>query len=182
MTLEEAGLSSDHNVIDITGYAYFEDAHVEGDRWIFTGKAKYSLLTEKEGEYASFEMEMPYRYTVESKNSDGDSAYANASAEVISARVRLDGERIGVDSEIMMKCIISNKESAQMLDSVSFGEESEKRRGEYVIFYPSRDDSLWSVAKKYCTTVDNLLSINKLASTSAPDAKETLAQVKYLVI
>ena len=69
-----------------------------------------------------------------------------------------------------------------MLDSVSFGEESERSRGEYVVCYPSPSDNLWSVAKRYGTTVATLIATNKLTPTATPDGKETLAGVHYLIV
>ena len=181
-TLGEAGLSPEHKIVDVTGYAYPESATLEGDKWIFTGKTKFALLTEKDGEYSNTEIEMPYRYSVDSKHGEEDDAYANATAEIINARARLDGERVGIDAEVMMRCIISSKKSAQMLDSVSFGEESERSRGEYVVCYPSPSDNLWSVAKRYGTTVATLIATNKLTPTATPDGKETLAGVHYLIV
>ncbi len=182
MTLEEAGLTPEHKLIDIEGRALTESAVLEGGRWIFTGKTRFSLLCEKDGEYTCCDIEMPYRYTVESKQSESDRAYASATAEVISARARLDGERIGVDAEVMMNCVLSTQDEARMLDNVSFGEEKEKSRGEYVVCYPSVDDSLWSVAKRYTTTVSALAHANKLTATDTPDAKETLIGARYLII
>ena len=182
MTLDQAGLTPEHKLIDIEGRAYPESAVLEGGRWIFTGKTRFSLLCEKDGEYTCCEIEMPYRYTVDSKQSESKRAYASATAEVISARARLDGERIGVDAEVMMNCVISTQDEARMLDNVSFGEEKEKSRGEYVVCYPSPSDSLWSVAKRYTTTVSALARANKLTATDTPDAKETLAGARYLII
>ena len=182
MTLEDAGLSPEHKLIDIEGHAHAESATLDGGRWIFTGKTRFSLLCEKDGEYMCSEIEMPYRYTVESKQSESDDAYASATAEVINARARLDGERIGVDAEVTVCCVISSKDEARMLDNASFGEEKEKSRGEYVVCYPSREDSLWSVAKRYSTTVHALSHANKLTPTDTPDSKETLHGTRYLII
>ncbi len=182
MTLEEAGLTPEQRIVDITGAAYPDAAILEGDKWVFTGKTKFSLLTEKDGEYSNNEIEMPYRYSVDSKHDESGKAYANAGAEIINARARLDGERIGIDAEVMMRCMISTRKSAEMLDSVSFGEESQRDRGEYVICYPTPDDNLWSIAKKYSTTVASLTATNKLTTTATPDAKETLKGVHYLIV
>ncbi len=182
MTLEEAGITPEHKIIDVSGYAYPESSHLEGGRWVFSGKSKFSLLTEKDGEYGNVEIEMPYRYSTDAKHDEEGRAYADAGAEIISARARLDGERIGIDAEIMMRCIISSQKSARMLDGVSFGEESEKGRGEFVVCYPAPDDDLWSIAKRYGTTVKALASTNKLASPAAPDSKETLADIHYIIV
>ena len=182
MTLEEAGLTPEHRIVDITGYAYPESAFLDGERWVFSGKTKFSVLAEKDGEYSNAELELPYRYSIDSKNIEGENSYASAVAEVISARARLDGERIGVDAEIMMCGVISKTENTRMLDSVSFGEETERGRGEYIICYPSRTDSLWSVAKRYGKTVRALTLANNLNVTETPDSADTLEGVHFLIV
>ncbi len=182
MTLEEAGLTPDNRIIDVTGYAYPESAVLEGGKWVFTGKCKFSVLSEKSGEYSNTELELPYKFSLDSKQRDNESSYASATAEMISARARLDGERIGIDAELMLCGVISAPQKVEMLDGVSFGEESERSCGEYVICYPSRTDDLWSIAKRYGRTVSALVGANKLTPTDTPDAKETLDGVKYLVV
>lgn len=182
MTLEEAGLSPEHKIVDIGGVAYPEGAVLDGGRWIFTGKSKYSVIAEKDGEYSNFEIEMPYRYAFDAKEGDSESSYASAVADIINTRARLDGERIGIDGEIMLCGVISCPDKTRMLDSVSFGEESERARGEYVICYPSKSDTLWSVAKRYGRTVNSLSKANKLKNTDTPDARSTLDGVHFLVV
>lgn len=182
MTLDEAGLSPEHKIVDIGGVAYPESAILEGGRWIFTGKSKYSVIAEKDGEYSNFDIEMPYRYSVEAKKTDDDASYASAIPEIISTRARLDGERIGIDGEIMLTGVISSPGKIEMLDSVCFGEENESARGEYIICYPSKSDSIWSVAKKYGKTVNSLARQNKLKGIETPDSRATLDGVHFLIV
>ncbi len=181
-TLEEAGLSPEHKIVDVSGVACPESAMLEGGKWVFTGKSKFSVIAEKDGEYSNTEIEMPYRYSVDAKQGDTEDSYASATAEIISTRARLDGERIGIDAEVMMCGVISCPDKTVMLDNVSFFEESERARGEYVICYPSRSDSVWSVAKKYGRTVNALCETNKLKISDAPDSKATLDGVHFLVV
>ena len=180
MTIEEAGISPEHKIIDVIGCAYPDTATLEGDRWVFTGKSKFSLLLEKEGEYSVCEIEMPYRYSAESSN--GENAFASGSAEVISARARLDGERVGVDAEIMMRCITSDTANIRMLDNVSYGDAHERSGGDCIVCYPSSSDTVWDVAKKYSTTVSALIENNKIGGGDMPDANTVLAGIKYLIV
>ncbi len=182
MTLEEAGLTPEHKIVDVTGCAYPEKAELDGEKWIFGGITKFSILAEKDGEYSTAELELPYKYTVDCKNYEKENAYASAVAEVISTRARLDGERMGIDAEVMMCGVISQMGNTKILDSVSFGEECEQARGEYIICYPSKTDSLWSIAKRYGKTVRELIGINKLTQTDMPDSRETLEGVHFLVV
>ncbi len=182
MTLSDAGLTPEHKIIDAVGYAYSDGAVQEDGRWIFTGRSKFSILVEKDGEYSCADIELPYRCSIDAKHNDGDKLYASATAELISTRARLDGERIGIDAEVMMCGVISSLEDIKMLDSVSFGDESRRDGGDYIICYPSNNDDLWSIAKRYGTTVGALSSMNKLDSKDAFDSKDTLKGVHFLVV
>ena len=69
-----------------------------------------------------------------------------------------------------------------MLDSVSFGDVRERSGGDCIVFYPSSTDSIWDVAKKYSTTVAELVETNKLTVSQSPDDTSTLDGIKYLII
>lgn len=180
MTLEEAGLTPEHKILDVMGCAYPDSASMDAGRWIFGGKSKFALLVEKDGEYSVCEIELPYKYSTEARNSEN--AYACTSADIISARARLDGERVGVDAEIMLRCITSDRDTVKMLNSVSFGDVRERSGGDCIVFYPSSTDSIWDVAKKYSTTVAELVETNKLTVSQSPDDTGTLDGIKYLII
>ncbi len=182
MTLDAAGLTPEHKIVDITGIVCPESASLDGDKWMFSGKTRFSVIAEKDGEYSNAELELPYKYVTDVRQSADGNAYASATAEVINSRARLDGERIGIDAEIMLCGVTSMTRDISMLDSVSFGDESVREKGEYVICYPTRTDSLWSVAKRYGARLDDLKMANKLNVTGAPDSRETLEDVHFLVV
>ncbi len=179
MTLADAGMSPEHKLVDISGHAYPDTAQLDDGRWLFCGKTKFCILSEKDGEYSNIEIEMPYRYSVEAKPADTEASYASAVAEVIGARARLDGERIGIDAEIMLCGVISCPDKTAMLDGVEFGDEIEQTRGEYVICYPTGTDTLWSVAKRYNKTVSSLSAANKLVQD---EADRKLEDVDFLIV
>lgn len=183
MTLEEAGIIPSSNVVDVVGSVYPEAYSFEGDRCIVNGRARYDLLLEDDGEYSSAVIELPFRYETAAPDSlaaaDADALF---SCEVISTRARLDGERIGIDSEISMSGSSFEGAQTRILDGVGFGEEIVRNKGEYTVCYPEKDESLWSVAKRYGVPIKSLISTNKLSNTAQLDCRESLAGAKYLMI
>ncbi len=180
MTLEEAGITSLVNVIDVSGVVCPEESAFAGDRCVSQGRVRISLMVERDGEFSTEDIEFPYRYEA-NVYTDGRNK-ALYEGDVVSARARVDGERIGVDAEICMRGMVWGEREERMLDSVSFKDNIERRRGDIIVCYPSGDDSLWSVAKRYAKPADELISANKLNGSAAYDSKESLEGVEYLIV
>ncbi len=178
VSMNDIGAKSDSKIIDASARISPEEYSFDGDRCTVSGKAKFNLLTFKDGEYAPVDIELPFKYETQAKGAE--SAYSHA--EAVYTRVRADGERIGIDSEI---CIVGGAERSQdmtMLNSASFGESYERGRGEILVCYPSNEDSLWSIAKRYGVGVDDLAQRNKLQCSCSPDEAGSLENVSCLVI
>lgn len=179
VTIEEAGLAPGAKIIDAIGNAYPEEYNFEGDTCVVTGKAKFTLLTEKDEEYAINDTELPFRYAIKISE---EMKEITCDAKMISVRARADGERLGIDAEIGVCAYIRGVSDMQMLDAVSFEGDYAKEKGEYVICYPSSEDTLWSVAKRYGTPMQILVNMNEISKDISPDSKSSLDGIKYLMI
>ncbi len=184
MTLDEIGITSEHSVIDTTGTVINESECFEDGKYKLQGKVRISLLLSRDGEYSCTDIEIPMKYTADgaAHSTSDEDMRSIMHGEIISTRIRIDGERIGVDCEVALCGNIWSVKDITMLDSISFGDEIDKMRGEYVICYPSRQDSLWSVAKRYSTTISSITVMNKIASSGSPDSDTSLNGVKYLIV
>ena len=182
VSLEEAGISQDCSVIDSWGVAVTDNIQCDADgRMTATGRARFTLLLDRGGEYSCSDIEMPFKYSADT-GVCGEDAWGAVTASVVLSRARIDGERVGVDAEISVSGCVFDQSEISMLDSISFGDEIDKARGEYVVCYPSRQDSLWSVAKRYGATVSELARNNRISDGAPFDHTDSLTGVNYLVI
>ena len=179
LSLDDAGIAHGSRAVDICGAVYPEEYAFDKDKCLILGKARFSLLIEKDGEYSVSDIELPFVYRAATS---GEFDRASADGEIISARVRMDGDRIGIDAEVGIRGSAARGERATMLAEVGFGEELGRERGKVVICYPSVDDSLWSVAKRYGAPLESLASVNALQLTGETDSAKSLEGVKYLVV
>lgn len=178
-SLDEAGIAVGATVVDISGIAYPDEYDLEGEKCALLGKSRFSLLIEKDGEYSTADIELPFSYRT---GVAGKYDSAMFSCEIISARARVDGERIGIDAEVAVSGSAMSFKKEKLLSRVGFGDELERSRGEFVVCYPSNDDSLWSVAKRYGADIGELADNNGVNTDVAPDSSESLKDLKYLVI
>ena len=109
-----------------------------------------------------------------------------ADCGVITSRGRIDGERMGLDSEIYVCMSFFSKEKINALTALHFGELVKRDSGKITVYYPSGNDSLWSVGKRYKISTEKLADDNKLSLKSHADtrvdSKESLAGAHHLII
>lgn len=177
--LDEVGIAAGSRVIDVSGVAQTDSCECEEDRCTVSGRVRFSLLCEKDGEYSVSDCELPFTYRA---SVGGGYDSAGAAAELISARARIDGERVGIDGEIGVNGIANKVDKRRMLSQVAFGDPVEKGRGEIVVCYPAGDDSAWSVAKRYGAELSDLCEKNGISRDLAADSIDTLDGVKYLIV
>lgn len=177
----ELGLRSEQNVLDAVASATVRAVEEEHGRTYLTGVCRCQLLLSVNGELSTEEFEAPFRYETESEG-NSISGY-DAHANVISCRVRADGERVALDAEIAVSAALWSEGSVKMLSKVSFGEtlESGKRNG-YTVCYPSAEDTLWSVAKRYHEPTESISARNGLAGAPSADSPESLDGIVYLLV
>lgn len=183
MTLEDAGISPQSKVIDVTGYVYPDEYSFDGGRCTVGGRVRYDILLERDGEYSNANIELPFKYETNISNSLQDAQKdAAVEGEIISSRARIDGERIGIDSEISIHGNDWEMAETEILDRVNFGEAINRGAGEYTVCYPSMSDSLWSIAKRYGAPLSLVAKTNRIQTDARADSRDSLANVKYLVI
>ena len=179
LSLDEAGIAPGSKVIDACGIAFPEEYYFDGGRCAVGGKARFSLLLEKDGEYSVSDIEIPFNYRA---LSEGEYENMICSADIVSIRARVDGERVGVDAEIGVSGRATHSEREEMLSSIAFGDTIASRRGEFVICYPSGEDSLWSVAKRYGAPLEGLMAANSIPEDRPIDHHSSIEGLNYLII
>ncbi len=179
MPLAEAEIPAGCSIVDVCGSAEAEEMHWERGRCSIGGTGRYVVLTYADGEISPHEITLPWKYEFECAREPSD---WRAHAQVLSCRARVDGERIGIDAEIACALEAWDETSARVLRSVSFGEGTGSKSGAFVVCYPSAKDSLWSVAKRYATSLSAVRSANDLAADVPADAHESIQGCKYLIV
>lgn len=179
LSLAEAEIPVGCSIVDVCGSAEAEDMSWERGRCTVSGNSHYIVLTHMDSEVTPHEITLPWKYEFECAREPSD---WRARVQVLSCRARVDGERIGIDAEIACAVEVWDTESAKVLRSVSFGEAAAGKSGAFVVCYPSVGDSLWSVAKRYATSMQAIRAANALDGDAPADAHASIEGCKYLIV
>ena len=170
LSKENISLPANAEVIDIYATALADSFDFSGDRGSVISQVKYTLIICNDDEYSSIDIVLPAKYEFEC-NSDNISTY-DAKLEVFSCRVRKDTDSISIDSEISVCIKGSGKDDIIVLSEIDFKNKIAKNKNEITVCYPSCEDTLWSIAKKYHIPMSRINMLN--GTDGIIDGKEYL--------
>ena len=180
LSLEEAGIRQGLLVWDLSLTPTVTDLEAENGKYVLSGRCRCMAVLSDGEELSSQEFEVPFRYEC-----DGSAEAVTdwrATADAVSARARTDAERIAVDAELSISLVTRGEQTLTMLREANFGEVFEHAKTGYTVCYPSREDTLWSVAKRYHRSVDAVFAMNQLSDAPRADTPESLSGVRYLLV
>ena len=180
-SLGELGLAQ-MDVLDVGGTAVIERVEVERGRYVVTGKCRYTLLlSDGEGEVVVRELELPLRYVLDGAAEEEVASY-EGQLQLLSVRARMDAERLAIDAELGVWLCLEGRREMCAVSEVTVGETVPRTRGELLLCYPTPDDTLWSVGKRYAVSLDALHTANRLPSAPRADAPTSLGDARVLVV
>ncbi|MBQ2248684.1 MAG: DUF3794 domain-containing protein, partial [Clostridia bacterium] len=182
-TLAQGGLAvaKDQRILEATATASAAELEGEHGKLFLKGSCHCQVLLSDEREITLQETDIPFRYALDGVSEDAVEDW-DASLEVVSCRARADGERMAIDAEIAVSLSAYGKTRILTVEEVELGETVAADAAAYRICYPSREDSLWSVAKRYHCPIEALCLGNDLGGTAAADSPDSLAEKTYLLL
>ena len=180
LSLEEAGIRPNMQVLDITLMPCSCVLEEEAGKYRLTGRCRAHVILADEEDCSAQEFEIPFRYETDGEG-EGISDY-DAKVSPVSCRARVDGERIAIDGELSVSLAVCGERRVEMLTEVAFGEPFVKNGAVYTVCYPSADDTLWSVAKRYHRAINTVSESNSLPGSAVADSPDSLAGVTYLLV
>lgn len=180
LSLEEAGIRPGMRVPDASVASISVTPERESGKTCLVGKCRCHLILQDGEDLSAQEVELPFRYEMDGLS--GEAVEYDPCVEAVSCRVRLDGERIAIDTELAVSACVRGEGRVRVLSEAKFGAPVKKAASVYTVCYPAKTDSLWSVAKKYHRSVDAVAQMNGLSGAAAADSTDSLAGVAYLLV
>ena len=158
-------------IVMTTASADIQTIEKQGNKLLFTGIANIcTILTNGEGIYLSRNFQIPLRAETDAPRS----AYPyriTADTLVLTAVSRLDEGNIKSNLEILVTYTALEQHSEPRIRQITVYKDRPARSEKspsLTLCYPSADETLWDVAKKYSTTIPELMSANGLSAENIP--------------
>lgn len=136
---------------------------VERGRASFSTEGMISCIyTDGDGSFYAADFKVPVRFDTNLGNIE---LPVNAVFNMIPSdlRIGMSNDRISFDFEVSLSAEIFHKENKKVLDTLRILEKKPATDDgtSLTLCYPAPTDTLWSIAKRYNTTVDAIDSVNK---------------------
>lgn len=134
------------------------------DRIIFEGELELKFLFEGENtsRLDTKNIVMPFTFNMDSEGSLPSSAVeANIEVTTQDFTVMPDGE-IDIKIDLRFNTSISNNQELQVIEEINVDESRNKPRSSLVIYFVKPGDTLWNIAKRFRSTVSDIVQINEI--------------------
>lgn len=152
--LDELKIGHESRLVDVTSKAYVDKTEINGKNCKVTGRIKHDLIFAKDGEYFYAEMESSLNYNCEMRD-DFSKVILNATA--VTSRGRVDGERVGVDTEVYISASSYSNDDVNTLTSLHFGELIKGNESNILVAFPQNGETLWSLCKRYHVSCESIM-------------------------
>lgn len=155
------------NVVTVYGYPIITDKKAENDKVKVEGVIKVSALYKVADEEYKVDMcngEIPFTSILDIKGTNPDmNVIAKVQLESIDGTVEANTIAIRATLSVSVK-VLYNVNKNWIVDVVQNKEEKKEKKASVTIYVINKGDTLWELAKKFNTTVDELISINDIES------------------
>lgn len=152
-------------IICTSGSANILEKIVEDDRVKLEGVIKATVLYKEASDdcrYGVATGEIPFTTTMDFKDAKkGMDVIAKATIENIDSSI--EANTIAIRATVAISAKVCYKVKKEwVVDVVEGPEEKKEKKSSVTIYVVSKEDTLWDLAKKYCTTIDELMKLNNL--------------------
>ncbi|MBO5702553.1 MAG: DUF3794 domain-containing protein [Clostridia bacterium] len=156
----------------------------DSGKFVLNGKMKVTAVADNGAELLPAEFESDFKYTADIPDAKGAfSPKINVIADVSDIKCRLDSDRIYADCELCVSVLAEDEKKVSAVSEVNLTavHSENKSASRIIVCYPAKGETLWDVAKRYRADVNDIAENNSLSVTS-PDASDSLAKSKFLII
>ena len=157
------------------------NTHFSGDKMLVNGTVKaFMLLYDASGNAIFYEKPMDFEYCFNA-NKLGEKVYSNPQIEAVSCIYTILSEnRIEIKIELKITGGIYEKNKMPMVIDIVPAENKEKKQeisAAMVIYFADSGEKVWDIARKYNSSVEEIMSLNEINENILPCAKTLMIPI-----
>ncbi len=189
-SLSELSCENVESILTVTSHPHIENVSFDGERLKIGGEIRFSAIACQVNEddmrlYAPIKFSSPFERFVNINCQNSDNLSVKVKMDVNNEKAECINDVVNICASVKLRLTVMCEEKAScLLSSYLSDEEYTHDASAITVYYPSSDETLFSVAKKFHTSMaaiagDNALTESVFASPSSP--LKTLGTKKLII-
>ena len=158
---EACGLPREAVILASLAEAEVRDKHCDSRGTTVAGEICCHILYKNGEEFGATGMSVPF-----SVRTEGEFEALSVKATVPTCRVGRQGSLLSLDAELMLALRASNSAELTRVSEIEVAPRARHRNADVEICYPARGETVWSVARRYAVSPEELAISNGIAGDS----------------
>lgn len=171
IVLEDAAIES---VMDISGIIVVNNTSISESIVTVNSNAEISVMVKSsDGEIQNLDCSIPIKsdLNVGEKTVNG---IVETAVHILECNAKIESGKLTVTLSICYECVVFENNNYNIIKTFMIETEKPKNTKkdiQMVIYYPSKNESLWNIAKKYDSQMAKIMKYNKCESSNVADRK-----------
>lgn len=172
----------ENELYDVEPNVVISETKAMKDRVVLEGEIRLDFLFQSENvaKIETKQYQLPFQSEIEVTGMDSNSAM-NIDTEIIRQDFVLSSSgMIETNMDVLFKVNTANMENIQVIDNIEISEEEEKSPYSMTIYFVKPGDTLWNIAKRFKSTVEDIMRVNEIEDENAISPRQQLFIPKYV--
>lgn len=168
-----------NQLYNVTTNANIQNVITRNEKIIYEGELNLEILYETNNRVNSNNMQLPFNFEI---NAEGINENCNIDTNIDIKKddFIVNNGKISLNVELEFNVSISNSEKINIIDEINVLENRNNNIYSMVIYFVRPGDTLWKIAKKFKSTVDDIAKINEIEDVSKIYPSQQLYIPKFI--
>lgn len=155
------------------------NVNIRNGKIIYEGEINLEILYEVNNGVDSRNAQIPFNFEINSDNIN-ENCNVDTNVDVIRDDFVVNGGSISTNIELEFNVSVSRTEKLNIIDQISIEENRENNIYSMVIYFVKPGDTLWKIAKKFRSTIEDIARINNIEDANKIYPSQQLYIPKFI--
>jgi len=169
----------DNRLYSVKAIANIVNTTIMNGKIIYEGEMNVELLFETNASINSRNIQIPFNFNIMNEEI-GENCVIDTDIDIIRDDFLVNSGSIDTNIELQFNVSISKNDNLNIINEISVEENRDNNIYSMVIYFVKPGDTLWKIAKKFKSTVDDIARVNGIEDVNKIDVGQQLYIPKFV--